>query len=150
MLDNYSHLIIGIKRQIYDGESLVDFFSFCIKKKKRLILKLPTVLYVAILYKLNSWLDEFKPEHKGQVELYLKWLDKYERAEGEESPVAIILCATKSDMMTELLELSNSGIHVAQYLTNYVPKELLEEKFLSSIRNAKIQLEQRCKNEEKE
>ena len=53
MLDNYSHLIIGIKRQIYDGESLVDFFSFCIKKKKRLILKLPTVLYVAILYKLN-------------------------------------------------------------------------------------------------
>lgn len=53
MLDNYSHLIIGIKRQIYDGESLVDFFSFCIKKKKRLILKLPTVLYAAILYKLN-------------------------------------------------------------------------------------------------
>ena len=53
-------------------------------------------------------------------------------------------------MMTELLELSNSGIHVAQYLTNYVPKKLLEEKFLSSIRNAKIQLEQRCKNEEKE
>ena len=53
MLDNYSHLIIGIKRQIYDGESLVDFFSFCIKKKKKLILKLPTVLYVAILYKLN-------------------------------------------------------------------------------------------------
>ena len=81
---------------------------------------------------------------------YLKWLDKYERAEGEESPVAIILCATKSDMMTELLELSNSGIHVAQYLTNYVPKELLEEKLLSSIRKAKIQLEQRCKNEEKE
>ena len=95
-------------------------------------------------------LDEFKPEHKGQVELYLKWLDKYEKAEGEESPVAIILCATKSDTMAELLELDNSGIHVAQYLTNYVPKELLEEKFLSSIKNAKIQLEQRNKKEEKD
>ena len=30
-------------------------------------------------------------------------------------------------MMTELLELSNSGIHVAQYLTEYVPKEILEQ-----------------------
>ena len=86
----------------------------------------------------------------GQVELYLRWLDKYEKAEGEESPVAIILCATKSDIMTELLELDNSGIHFAQYLTNYVPKTLLEEKVLSSIRNAKIQLEQRGKSEEKE
>ena len=46
-------------------------------------------------------------------------------------------------MMTELLELDNSGIHVAQYLTNYVPKELIEKKFLASIKNAKIQLEQR-------
>ena len=52
--------------------------------------------------------------------------------------------------MTELLELDNSGIHFAQYLTNYVSKTLLEEKVLSSIRNAKIQLEQRCKSEEKE
>ena len=67
MLDNYSHLIIGIKRQIYDGESLVDFFSFCIKKKKRLILKLPTVLYVAILYKLNRL----------SIENYITWLVNY-------------------------------------------------------------------------
>ena len=52
--------------------------------------------------------------------------------------------------MAELLELDNSGIHVAQYLTNYVPKELLKEKFLSSIKNAKIQLEQRNKKEEKD
>ena len=93
-------------------------------------------------------LDEFKPEYKEQVELYLKWLDKYEKAEGEKSPVAIILCATKNDMMTELLELGDSGIHVAQYFINYVSKEWLEEKFLSSIKNAKIQLEQRGKNGE--
>ena len=48
-------------------------------------------------------LDKFRPEYKGQVELYLKYLDKYEKAEGEQSPVAIILCASKSKMMTELL-----------------------------------------------
>ncbi len=88
-------------------------------------------------------LGEFKPEYKGQVELYLNWLNKYERADGEESPIAIILCANKSDMITELLELDSSGIHVAQYLTKYVPKELLEQKLLSSIKNAQIQLEQR-------
>lgn len=125
------------KRITIDGRDYYMDLLFYHRKLKRLVV-------------IELKLDEFKPEHKGQVELYLKWLDKYEKAEGEEPPVAIILCATKSDMMTELLELGNSGIHVAQYLTNYVPKALLEEKFLSSIRNAKIQLEQRCKREEKE
>ncbi len=125
------------KRITIDGRDYYMDLLFYHRKLKRLVI-------------IELKLDEFKPEHKGQVELYLKWLDKYEKAEGEETPVAIILCATKSDMMTELLGLGNSGIHVAQYITNYVPKELLEEKFLSSIRNAKIQLEQRCNNEEKE
>ena len=88
-------------------------------------------------------LDKFRPEYKGQVELYLKWLDKYEKADGEESPIAIILCASKSDMVAKLLELDISGIHVAQYLTEYVPKEILEQKFMDSIEKVKIQLEQR-------
>ncbi len=125
------------KRIIIDGRDFYIDLLFFHRKLKRLVV-------------IELKLDEFKPEYKGQVELYLKWLDKYEKAEGEESPVAIILCATKSDTMAELLELDNSGIHVAQYLTNYVPKELLEEKFLSSIKNAKIQLEQRNKKEEKD
>ena len=88
-------------------------------------------------------LDKFRPEYKGQVELYLKWLDKYEKTEGENSPIAIILCAYKSDMIAELLELDNSGIHLAQYLTEYVPKEIIEKKFLDSIEKAKKQLEER-------
>lgn len=70
--------------------------------------------------------------------------------DGEDTPIAIILCATKSDMMAELLELDNSGIHVAQYLTEYVPKEMIERKFLDSIEKAKIQLEQRKKLKDKE
>jgi predicted nuclease of restriction endonuclease-like (RecB) superfamily len=41
-------------------------------------------------------LEHFKPEHKGQVELYLKWLDKHDRQPGEESPIGLILCAGKS------------------------------------------------------
>ena len=135
---NLNTISLKISQTIYSLGSNKLICYFCSHRKlKRLVV-------------IELKLDEFKPEHKGQVELYLKWLDKYEKAEGEESPVAIILCATKSDTMTELLELNNSGIHVARYLTNYVPKELLEEKFLSSIKNAKIQLEQRKRKEEKD
>lgn len=118
------------KRITIDGRDYYIDLLFYHRKLRRLVV-------------VELKLGEFKPEYKGQVELYLNWLNKYERAEGEESPVAIILCANKSDMMTELLELDNSEIHVAQYLTNYVSKELLEQKLLSSIKNAKIQLEQR-------
>lgn len=118
------------KRITIDGEDYYIDLLFYHRKMKRLVV-------------IELKLDKFRPEHKGQVELYLKWLDKYERAEGEESPIAIILCATKSDMMAQLLELDNSGIHVAQYLTEYVPKEIIEKKFLDSIEKAKIQLEQR-------
>lgn len=63
--------------------------------------------------------------------------------DGEEPPIAIILCADKSDMIAQLLELDKSGIHVAQYLTEYIPKEMLEQKLRNSIQNAKKQLEHR-------
>ena len=125
------------KRITIDGEDYYIDLLFYHRKMKRLVV-------------IDLKLDKFRPEHKGQVELYLKWLDKYERAEGEESPIAIILCATKSDMMAQLLELDNSGIHVAQYLTEYVPKEIIEKKFLDSIEKAKIQLEQRKNLKDKE
>ena len=85
-------------------------------------------------------LGEFKPEHKGQVELYLRWLDKNERNEGEESPIGIILCAEKSNETVELLELGQSGIHVAQYLTQIPPKEVFEEKLYKAIERAKSKL----------
>lgn len=116
------------KRIIIDGRDFYIDLLFFHRKLKRLVV-------------IELKLEEFKPEHKGQVELYLKWLDKYEKSEGEETPVAIILCASKSNAIAELLELDNSGIHVAQFLTNYVQKDLLEEKFLTSIKNAKLQLE---------
>ncbi len=85
-------------------------------------------------------LGEFKPEHKGQDELYLRWLDKNERNEGEESPIGIILCAEKSNETVELLELDQSGIHVAQYLTQIPPKEVFEEKLFKAIERAKSKL----------
>ncbi len=118
------------KRITIDGEDYYIDLLFYHRKMKRLVI-------------IELKLDKFKPEYKGQVELYLKWLNRYEKAEGEETPIAIILCASKSNMMAELLELDNSGIHVAQYLTKYVPKDILQQKFIDSIEKAKKQLEQR-------
>ena len=88
-------------------------------------------------------LGEFEPQDKGQVELYLRWLNKYEKAEGEDNPVALILCAEKSQETIELLELDGGDIHVGQYLTKMPPKKLLEEKLSQAISNAKEQLENR-------
>ena len=82
-------------------------------------------------------LGEFLPEHKGQVELYLRWLQKNEMNEGEELPIAIILCASKNDEEIELLEVDKSGIHVGQYLTQLPPKELFQEKLHKAIQRAR-------------
>lgn len=95
-------------------------------------------------------LDKFRPEHKGQMELYLRWLDKYERKAGEESPLGIILCAGKDDERVELLELDASGIHVAEYLTVLPPKELLREKLHAVIDRSRQQFEKLLIAEEKE
>ena len=82
-------------------------------------------------------LGEFLPEHKGQVELYLRYLEAHEMAAGEESPIGIILCAEKDQETVSLLELDKSGIHVAQYLTQLPPKEVLEENLRRAIVRAR-------------
>lgn len=84
-------------------------------------------------------LGRFEPEHKGQMEWYLRWLDKNERREREEKPLGIILCADKDQEDIEYLELDQAGIHVTQYLTDLPPKKLLEEKLHRAIATAREQ-----------
>ena len=79
-------------------------------------------------------------EHKGQVELYLRWLKKYEQRDGEDDPIALILCAEESQETVELMELDQGNIHVAQYLTKMPPKELLAKKLADAIAKAREQL----------
>lgn len=83
-------------------------------------------------------MGKFKPEHKGQMELYLKWLDKYEKKSGEGQPIGLILCAEKSSEQVELLELGKSGIKVADYLTQLPPKRLLEKRLNETVRLEKL------------
>lgn len=86
-------------------------------------------------------LGKFKAADKGQMELYLRWLNKHERKEGEESPLGIILCAEKNHEQIELLGLEESSIHVAQYLTK--PLELmLKNKLHAVIENERARLYQ--------
>ena len=93
------------------------------------------------LIAIDLKLGNFKAEYKGQMELYLRWLDKYERQPGEESPLGIILCAGKKEEQIELLELNRFGIHVAEYLTELPPRELLAERLQRAVRTAKTRLE---------
>lgn len=82
-------------------------------------------------------IGDFKPEYKGQMELYLRWLDKHDRKPGEEPPLGIIICAGKKQEQIELLELDKSGIHVAEYLTALPPKEVLRKKLHQAIEQSR-------------
>lgn len=115
------------KRITIDQEDYYMDLLFYHRKLKRL---------VAIELKLGK----FKPEYKSQLELYLRWLNKYERQEGENPPLGLLLCAEKSDEIIELLELDKSGIHVATYLTELPPLEWLRAKLHKSIEEAKNRL----------
>ncbi len=89
------------------------------------------------LVAIDLKLGKFQAADKGQMELYLRWLQKHDVHAGEESPIGLILCADKSEEHVELLRLNESGIRVAQYLTELPPRELLEKKLHDSIRLAR-------------
>ncbi len=88
---------------------------------------------VAIELKLES----FQPSHKGQMELYLRWLDKHERAAGEEPPIGLILCASADAEQVELLQLDEASIRVAEYLVELPPVAVLRERLHRAIEHAR-------------
>jgi hypothetical protein len=88
-------------------------------------------------------LGEFRPEHKGQVELYLKWLAKHEQQPGENAPIAIILCSDKDAEVVELMDLEPDHIHVAGYWLQLPPQEVLRERLHKALVEARTRLELR-------
>jgi predicted nuclease of restriction endonuclease-like (RecB) superfamily len=86
-------------------------------------------------------LGEFDAAYKGQMELYLRWLEKHDTIEGENPPIGLILCADKNQEHVELLQLDKSNIRVAQYLTMLPSQELLSAKLHDFMAKAKLQLE---------
>lgn len=82
-------------------------------------------------------LESFQPAHVGQMELYLRWLDRYERAPGEEAPIGLILCASADTEQVELLRLDAKSIHVSEYLTELPPLPLLRARLHQAIEHAR-------------
>jgi len=78
-------------------------------------------------------LEPFVPAHKGQMELYLRWLDKYDRAPGEESPIGLILCAGAKAEQVELMDLSAANIRVAEYLAHIPDMTLLQRELHRAV-----------------
>lgn len=108
------------KRMVIDGEDHTLDLLFYHRRLRRLI---------AVELKLGK----FKATYKGQVELYLRWLEENEQEPDEESPLGLILCAEGGQESIALLRLDQSGIRVGQYLTELPPKEVLERKLHDSI-----------------
>jgi predicted nuclease of restriction endonuclease-like (RecB) superfamily len=82
-------------------------------------------------------LGKFKPEYEGQMLLYLRYLNKNERMDGEESPIGLILCSEGNTEHIEYLMLEDNNIRVAQYYTQLPDKKLLSEKLKRAIAIAK-------------
>jgi predicted nuclease of restriction endonuclease-like (RecB) superfamily len=89
------------------------------------------------LVAIDLKLGDFQAADKGQMDLYLRWLEKYERKPGEESPIGLILCAGKKQETVELLQLEKSGIRVASYWTKLLPRNLLKRKLHQAIISAR-------------
>lgn len=116
------------KRMIIDGEDFYLDLLFYHRSLKRL---------VAIDLKLGK----FQAKYKGQMELYLKWLNRYERKDNELSPAGLILCAESSREQVELLEMHKDGILVAEYWTELPPKKELERLLHKALSEAKERIE---------
>ena len=118
------------KRMIIDGEDFYLDLLFFHRRLKRL---------VAVELKIGK----FEARHKGQMELYLGWLNRYERQEGENAPIGLILCAEKSREQIELLQLDQDAIMVAEYWTVFPERPVFEQKIHDLLMSAREQMARR-------
>ena len=116
------------KRMIIDGEDFYLDLLFYHRRLHRLI---------AIDLKLGR----FKAQYKGQMELYLRWLEQNEMEPGEESPLGLLLCTEGGEEQIELLQLDKAGIKVAQYMTELPPREVLIRQIQKSLEAAKARFD---------
>jgi predicted nuclease of restriction endonuclease-like (RecB) superfamily len=122
------------KRMTVDDEDYYLDLLFYHRKLRRL---------VAIDLKLGK----FQAADKGQMELYLRWLEAHEMQPGEEPPLGLVLCAGKTEEHVRLLRLEQSGIRAAQYLTELPPQKVLERKLRDAIRLARERLARQAKEQ---
>ena len=92
---------------------------------------------VKCLVAIDLKIGEFEANYKGQMELYLRYLEKHEQVEGENTPIGLILCTGKNEEHVELMQLDKSNIRVADYLTALPSQKVLQEKLHKAVEIAK-------------
>lgn len=92
------------------------------------------------LIAIDLKIGEFDAAYKGEMELYLGYLEKHESVEGENSPIGLILCTGKNPEHIELLQLHKSNIKVADYFTILPSKEILLDRLHKAIAIAQNQI----------
>ena len=127
-LGNGFSFVARQKRMIIDGQDFYLDLLFYHRRLHRLI---------AIDLKLGC----FKAQYKGQMELYLRWLEAHEMEPGEEPPLGLLLCTEGSEEQIELLQLDKAGIKVAKYLTELPPRHVLMQQIQKSLEAAKARFE---------
>lgn len=149
--DLESAIIAELQRFILE---LGNDFAFLARQKSITIdnedYKIDLLFYhrkLRCLIVIDLKLDKFKAAYKGQMELYLRWLEKYEVVEGENSPIGLILCSDSNKEHIELLRLNESKIKVATYLTELPPVKLLQEKLHKAISIAREKFENSYKDQ---
>ena len=93
------------------------------------------------LIAIDLKIGEFEAAHKGQMELYLRYLEKHEQVEGENTPIGLILCTGKNEEHVELMQLHKSNIHVADYLTLLPSQKVLKQKLHQAIKITKNRID---------
>ena len=159
--DPYLFDILGLKDEYLEADLeeailrelekfILEFgkgFAF-VERQKRMIIdgrdnRLDLLFYNRYLKRLVAVelkIGRFEASYKGQMSLYLGWLDKYERQEGENAPVGLILCAESGREEIELLKLDRDGILVAEYWTALPPKEEFERKIQAILAETRERL----------
>jgi predicted nuclease of restriction endonuclease-like (RecB) superfamily len=143
-MDLESAIIIELQRFIIE---LGNDFAFLARQKRITIdnrdYKIDLLFYhrrLKCLVVIDLKIGEFEAGYKGQMELYLRYLEKNESMKGENFPVGLILCTGKNEEHIELLRLEESNIKVAEYITILPDKKLLKQKLHKAIEIAKHKL----------
>jgi predicted nuclease of restriction endonuclease-like (RecB) superfamily len=153
LADTYSEkdletsIIVELQRFIIE---LGSDFAFMARQKRIIIdnrdYKIDLLFFhrkLKCLVAIDLKIGEFEAGFKGQMELYLRYLEKHEQIEGENSPIGLILCTGKNEEHIELLQLDKSNIRIAEYLTTLPPQKVLQEKLHQAVEIAHQKLMQK-------
>lgn len=115
-------------------------FAFLARQKRIIIdnrdYKIDLLFYhrrLKCLVAIDLKIGEFEAGYKGQMELYLRYLERYEKMEGENTPIGLILCTGKNEEHIELMQLDQSNIRVADYFTVLPSQKVLQDKLHQAI-----------------